>query len=383
MSQAREMKKARIVYIVDEYDHEYCGTERQLVELIKGLDRARYDPVLCVLRESPYLASHWTACDWHCAGIPKIRDIRNISRLYKWLQNIRGENGNIVHTFFNDSSIIGPIPARLAGYRVVVSRRDLGYWYTPVRKWLLRLNARLVDQYVANCNAVKNVTVVNESPDCGKVAVIYNGYQAARDPTACSLREMLELPTHAKIVLVVANFRPLKRIEDAVEGFARAAENNHDWHLIVAGEDSSELHAADLMQAGPAVKLADRVHFSGRIDNIAALANQADIGMLVSESEGLSNAIMEGMAGSLPMVCTDVGGNPELVVEGETGFLVDVGDVGAIAARLLRLMNDRTLREQMGEAGNNKIQNLCEMRRMISSYEALYSSVIQIANGTR
>jgi L-malate glycosyltransferase len=98
--------------------------------------------------------------------------------------------------------------------------------------------------------------------------------------------------------------------------------------------------------------------------------------VLCSESEGLSNSVIEYMQAGRPVVCTNVGGNPELVVEGVSGYLVEVGDHAALADRMMVLLSDETVARAMGEKGRKSIMNICATSRMLEAQMACYDEVL-------
>jgi glycosyltransferase involved in cell wall biosynthesis len=173
------------------------------------------------------------------------------------------------------------------------------------------------------------------------------------------------------VVGLVANIRPVKRIDDAVRAFAKIAGRHPSATLrIVGGGDASGVQAL----AGE-LGVADRVVCTGRVSDPGAEIARFSIGLLTSDSEGFSNAVMEYMQAGKPVVCTDTGGNPELVEEGECGYLCAVGDSDAMAARLDALLADAGLRERMGAAARRRVRTLCDRSSMIEAHIGLYGAL--------
>jgi hypothetical protein len=147
----------KIMYLVDRYDGPQAGSEGQLLQLVQHIDRSRYEPHMTLLRGGDN--THWKAfpCPVEVFDIAKLASPRNIVRILRFAFRLRREGFRIVHCYFNDSSMIAPLFVKLCGIRVLVSRRDMGFWYTPAKLVVLRMVAPFVDYYVTNSQAVRGL----------------------------------------------------------------------------------------------------------------------------------------------------------------------------------------------------------------------------------
>ncbi|MFZ5823433.1 MAG: N-acetyl-alpha-D-glucosaminyl L-malate synthase BshA, partial [Bacillota bacterium] len=176
-----------------------------------------------------------------------------------------------------------------------------------------------------------------------------------------------------RVLLHMSNFRKVKRTEDVVQTFARVAAEI-PARLILVG-DGPEL--------GPTVSLAqrlgvrDRVLVLGNQERVVELLSCADLFLLPSEQESFGLAALEAMACGVPVIASNTGGLPEVVVDGETGFLCPPGDVAAMADRALRLLRDPALHARFREAGVERVQSRFCATRVVPQYEALYREVTQ------
>jgi glycosyltransferase involved in cell wall biosynthesis len=118
------------------------------------------------------------------------------------------------------------------------------------------------------------------------------------------------------------------------------------------------------------------VRFLGFRDDVADLLGASDLFVLPSRGEGLPISVLEAMSQHLPVVCTPVGGNPELVVEGEHGFLVPVDDHVTLAAAMERIAVDEPLRRRLGEAAFERVRDEFTFERTAEQYEAIYRRVL-------
>jgi glycosyltransferase involved in cell wall biosynthesis len=141
--------------------------------------------------------------------------------------------------------------------------------------------------------------------------------------------------------------------------------------------DSWRAIASDLIEDGT-------VCFPGRVDEVLNYLADAHVGVLLAVpgwGEGISNSIMEYMAAELPVVCTNAGGNPELVIDGATGILIEPGDVDALVASLVSLAENRDRSEAMGQAGKLRIETVFSVQTMIANAIGIYEEAIALKGG--
>jgi glycosyltransferase involved in cell wall biosynthesis len=276
--------------------------------------------------------------------------------------------------------LIAPLFLKLAGMRVLVSRRDMGIWYTPSVLRILRFVSRFVDRYVANSRTVARYVQDQEGVSADRISVIYNGYEPYRESNVATCGGSL-LPGVAlgtPVIGIVANLRPVKRIDTLVDAFAAVSQTFPAARLVVVGDCSSPQAFSTARELGALVdrlRIRERVIFTGQVDEPMKYVERFTVAVLCSESEGFSNSIIEYMQAGRPVVCTDTGGNPEIVIDGCNGFLVPVGDVRTLAERLVRLLSNSALARQLGAAGRETVRAY-SYSRMVAEQMACYTQVL-------
>lgn len=371
-------RKIRVLYILDAFDDPQAGTELQFWTLLQHLDRERFEPSIVLLRASPFLEGR-SGVPVKVLHVSRLRSPGSIWRILRVAIRARRSGIDVAHLFFNDVSIAFPMLLRLAGIPTIVSRRDLGFWHSRNLVRLLRFNAPFVSTVIANCEAVRHAVIGAERFAPQKVHVIYNAL--VRQPCAqgTDLRARLGLPANAKLVVIVANLRPLKRIADAVQALAQIVARFPDAYLVIVGEDrpgeTEPSHRAELVALSVKLRLADHVLFLGKQQDPMPTVTAADVCVLCSESEGLSNAVMEYMVAGKPTVCTNVGGNAELVVDNHTGYLVTVGNITLLANSIAVLLSDPKLAKEFGLRARRRATELFSLRWMIEQHAALYTKL--------
>jgi glycosyltransferase involved in cell wall biosynthesis len=177
-------------------------------------------------------------------------------------------------------------------------------------------------------------------------------------------------------VAVIGNLWPVKGHRLLLEAVALLPAELREVHFVYAGDGPEREPLARRIEE---LGLSGRVHLLGHRLDVPALLARSEAACLCSSAEGLSNALMEAMAAGLPVVATRVGGNPELVQEGETGFLVPAGDARAMARSLARLLSRPAEARAMGARGRAFAQAQLSLERMAEANAALYRRVLACA----
>jgi N-acetyl-alpha-D-glucosaminyl L-malate synthase BshA len=193
-------------------------------------------------------------------------------------------------------------------------------------------------------------------------------YYPALDPAT---RSKLA-PADHRVLVHVSNFRPVKRLLDVVRIFA-GVRKQLKAKLILVG-DGPDSDAAQREVANLGVKR--DVRFFGRVDDVADLLRGADLFLLPSETESFGLAALEAMACGVPVVASNAGGIPEVVVHGETGFLAPVGDVAAMTARALEALDDPVRLEAL-RRGAVARAGLFAADKVVPQYEQVYEDVLR------
>ncbi|MCB1151879.1 glycosyltransferase [bacterium] len=351
----------RILYCIDSIDR--GGTETQLVGLVNRLDKERFLPHICTLQPSGTLLGEAGAPHVEIGGgrVVGPAGYRRVRRLAAWMREQRIE---LVQTFFQDATVLGVAAARLAGVPVrLISFRDLGFWRTPATEFLMRRSYPLATGFLANAQAVKDVVCRLDGLDPARVTVIPNGVPVGE----YAYREHLETPLH---VGVVGNLnRRVKRHDLFLKAAARVARDHPDitWHLVGDGDLRPEYEAL-----AEELGIRDRCVFPGRIVDVRGYLDKLAVGVLCSDSEGFSNALLEYMLRGCAVVATAVGGNLEVVRDGDTGLLVPPGNEVALASAIRRLAEERTTRLKLAARARALVEERYDWSACVAAHQEYY-----------
>lgn len=304
------------------------------------------------------------------------------SKLYRLMRRWQPQ---IAHFYLPGPYLIGAHAAIAARTPIkVMSRRSLSDYqqnWPLVARLEQRLHAKM-DAIVGNSRAVVRQLIGEGVPEA-KVRLIYNGIDATRTPPGRSeARRALGLDDDAVVGVVVANLIPYKGHRELVRGVSHVEpELSVPWRILVAGRDHGI--RAELEALAAARGIGHRIQFLGEYADIPLLLAAADFGLLTSREEGFSNVILEGMAAGLAMVVTDVGGNAEAVVDGETGLVVPPRNPKAIGDAILRLARDAELRKRLGTAARKRVEEKFSIDQCVKAHGELYQDLLDRVEGAR
>ncbi len=262
-----------------------------------------------------------------------------------------------------------PVITTLHGTDITLVGADRSY--LPITRYGLQQS----DGVTAVSKFLKQATI--ETFDFDEIEVIPNficGKHYKRLPDS-PLREELA-PNGERLLVHVSNFRHVKRPVDCVEILAKVRNAGIDAKLVMVG-DGPELSAVSYRAEQLAMN--GNVIFVGKQANISDYLGIADVFLLPSELESFGLAALEAQACEVPVIATRIGGIPEVVSEGETGFLSDVGDVEKMSADTLKLLGDEGLRRSFGERGRELAVQRYSTEKIIPQYIAYYEKIVNKA----
>ena len=352
-----------------------AGTERQVVETARRLDKQKFDVHVCCLEPSAELSALNSCCNTQIFSFTRIVSSAALTQLAAMRRYLHEHEIDIVHAFMNKTSICA-VATSLGSDRIVItSRLNTGYWYTPFLKRAFRVLNLATGRVMANSNEAKRIAVEAEKLDPAMVDVVYQGVNmdvyrpGAGDPEAA---RRLGIPEGSRVVGIVANLRPVKDIPLFLRAAKLVSEKIGDAVFLIAGGGEQYGELVELVQN---LGLRDRVFFTRGEGRVLDWLSCMSIGCLTSQSEGFSNAILEYMAMALPVVATCVGGNAEAVVDGQTGYLIRERTAEAIAAPVIELLRNENLRRSMGERGAKRCRENFEWGRTILNLEQYYTAL--------
>lgn len=295
---------------------------------------------------------------------------------------IRARQPAVVHTFFETADLFGGAIALSCGAPALVSsRRDMGILRRGKHALAYRLITRRCGRVLAVSDQVRAEVLRRDHGRPARVLTIPNGVDLAPflapGPPVRESRAALGLPPAGPLITTIANLQPWKRLDWFLACAALVLKQQPDVHFAIAGQWSDTALHGELLALAASLGIAGRVHFLGPVPHAAALLRASTVFCLLSGTEGFPNVVLEAMAAGLPVVATRVGGTPEAMLEGQTGFLVEPGDHGAAAGHVLALLADQQLRARMGRCGFVHARECFSLERMVDRHESVYQAVLE------
>jgi glycosyltransferase involved in cell wall biosynthesis len=358
------------------------GTENQFMTLARQLDPSRFELEFACLRRWGPFVQEVTDRQIPLVEYP-VRTFRSVQALRQQARLARHITRNgiqIVHAYNFYGNVFAVPPARFAAPVVIASVRDRAPYLTPMQKRVQRWACQFADCVLVNADAVRD-WLIGEGYDESKIAVIRNGVDLTRFTTPADparIRRELAIPGDAPLVVVVSRLTRLKGLEQLIEATALLRERHPDARVLIVGETapSETAYLAELQGRAEQHRVSDRVIFMGLRSDVPALLAAADVSVMPSLNEALSNVLLESMAAGAPTVATRVGGTPEALVDGATGLMVPPGDARAIADAVSRLLIDRALADRLGRGARQIIRDQFSVERMVSATEHLYLELL-------
>jgi glycosyltransferase involved in cell wall biosynthesis len=365
-------RRIRIGYCIDSFG--IGGTELNAVRTVEALDLNRFEITIFHLHEDGPLRPRYEALGVRLVHLP-------ISRLYaprtaiqglRLARILRKRGIQVVHTHDVYTNIFAvPWARMLGGCRVIASRRWLDDVPRPGLVPLNRWSYRLATRVLANSAAVARLLVEEERVPSHKVIEIPNfleerAFQRVDMPARAAQRRQWGIPEGAFVAGVVARLAPVKNHEMLLRAAQRLDEG---VHVVLVGDGTAR---AALEALARDLGIQARVHFIGELVSPINLHQFFDVSVLCSRSEGFPNSLIEALAAQCPVVATPVGGVTEIIVDDESGFLVQVDDLDALVCRLQSLRWDPEPRNRVAGIGLGRVRAKYHQSVVIARLASLY-----------
>lgn len=362
-----------VLFVIDSL--RFGGAERQLAELVKGLDHRRFAVTVVSLRREDQSYAHIIEAQ----GVELIyleRAARfDISPIFRLVRLIKSRRIQVVHAMLSLGGVFGVAAAKLAGVPVVCSVIREGKDPNMKLRLYRKMLAPFSDLYVSNSRAGLMNRFKRLRPN---FRVVYNGFDLARfSPLTNECRDRLRgelgIPIEARLVGMVASLSPYKDQETLLRSIAAFRRECQGVHLMFVGDGTERGRLEGIVTE---LGLGDIVHFLGYRSDVDQLVQILDVSVLLSNPtkhlEGISNSLAEAMANRIPVVGSRGGGTDELIVDGETGLLVDPLCPEQVVDALRRILGDPEFAKRLGASAAKRIQGDFSLKTYVDTYSEYY-----------
>jgi glycosyltransferase involved in cell wall biosynthesis len=358
------------------------GAEKLVYDLVQYVDRQLVSPVICCLDAlgqfgealqrdgySVYVLHRRPGLDWQI--IPKLCAL------------LEEEQVQVIHAHQFTPYFYGLLASRLFQMRHFPNRPKVlvtehGRTYYPERKQVKRMLANpilslLTDEIITISASTKATLVKCENYPAARVKIVYNGIDlqrfAPQQIDAITKRQSLGIAPDAKVIGTVGRLDPIKNHAMLLRAFRQVLQDMPDTYLVIVGEGPEAQRLTTLAQT---LEIGEHTLFLGARHDVPELLHIFDVFVLSSLREGTSVSLLEAMGTGLAVVVTNVGGNPEVVVDQETGYLVPSDQEQEMAAKVITLLQDQEMRRKMGQAGQQRAYTMFSLDQMVKTYTDMY-----------
>ena len=362
---ARESPRIRVCHV--SMTLQTGGLERLLVEIGRHCDRSRFDLRFLTLDAIGQPAEDLKELGWRVDSLTTNGPIGKLARLRKLRHFFKTEHIDIVHSHNTLAHFYAALAAKWARVPAVINTqhgRGCGAGWKA--KWQFRLANRWTNRIVGVSNDATQLCRNDDHRAAARMQVLWNGIDVSRFE--------YHGPKLQPVAISVARLAPEKDFGTLLRAVEILIRDEPDFRLKIVGDGPERSRLEQLRRE---LHLEQHVEFLGERHDVPQLLAQAGFFVLSSRSEGISLTILEAMAVGLPVVTTNVGGNPEIVADGRTGRLVASGSPELLASALSDMLTHRELWPVMGELGRQCVEEHFNVRQMVQQYEGIYGELLK------
>jgi glycosyltransferase involved in cell wall biosynthesis len=373
-SEAEDRALPHVLLVLDQFPRTLGGGERIVLKLAGLLPKYGFRVSILTFSihsESAILES--APCPIYLLPLKRTYDLTAFRAALDFRSFLRQQRVQIVQTFFESSDLwVGFLTKAMSNAKLIWSRRDMGILRARKHRIAYRLMAGAPNAVFAVSEQVRRHCIDVDRIDAARVQTIYNGIDLA--DWNCVV-ERAKTQGEA-LITTVGNIRRVKGHDIFIRAAASIVPLFPKVSFSIVGDVLELGYFEELKKLVQDLGLSDQFYFTGGIADLCEYLSRADIFVLPSRSEGFSNAIIEAMAASLPVVATCVGGNAEAVIDEVTGFIVPPEDPAALSTAIVRLLSDPLRAKAMGIAGKSRASDTFTTAAMMGQIVATYKDLL-------
>ena len=358
------MKRIKVLHLLSSLN--VGGREKVAVDIVNSIDRKKFYPLVMSLRPRGSMRERINS-DVEIITYEKTDKLdfsayRAISRV------VKEKDIDILHTHNPGAFLYGFIGGKLAGVKKIINTEHGFEYDINLKKRIAEgICRKFIDLTIAVSDDVKK-----KLGKSGKIRVLNNGIIIGNDDDSQrgkEVREKAGFSVDDIVVGCVARLAYVKNHESLLKTFKIASERNEKLKLLIVGDGYLKENLIDLSKK---LSLSDKVVFYGETDNVPAILHSVDIFALTSVYEGVSITILEAMSCRVPVVATNVGGNPDVIADGKSGILVESGNENDAAEAILKFAGNGKMRRVFGEEGRKIVEGKFNFSRTMEEMEKIY-----------
>ncbi|MBW1908176.1 MAG: glycosyltransferase family 4 protein [Deltaproteobacteria bacterium] len=353
------------------------GGQISLFHLVKNLDKLAFRPYVGLPEEGVFAEKlREQNVDVSILELPKVADFRihkSLNALNNIMKLTRKYNIDLIHTDGPRNTFYAGLAAKIRKLPVVWHIRAS----SPDKydRLLVHLCSKLI--LVANSLSSR----FNWMSRSGKLVTIYNGIDLSefrKGKESSRIREEYGIPNQSLLIGSIGRLEYLKGQKYLIEACGMLKDKLMDFRLLLAGEVVDSAYFMECKDMARSLGIEDCVIFPGYLSNVSEILNEIDIFVLASLAEAFPRSLIEAMGAGKPVVITDVGGCPEAVEDGISGFTVKAKNSTALADRIIRLARKPEMRKEIGEAARTRAEAMFSIEQNIRATERVYKDLLEV-----
>lgn len=357
------------------------GAETVLLNIAKHLNRVRFEPSV-VLHRSDWLHQSLKKEEIATEIIPSTHSW-DIPFLMKFIGYCRRHKIDLIHSHLFGANLYSSLAGAILRIPVIATFHNELFFQGRLERFL-KLKAMLIRKFAARmvfvANYMQDEYIRHLNFPANKISTVYNGVETGfkiKQDEISSLKKELDIGDDNLVAGHVANFRAPKGHRYLVESAAIVVKRIPNAIFLLIGDEGDGTIKKEIENSIIEFGLQGNFRLLGFRKDVEKLLQLIDVFVLSSTSEGLPLSVIEAMACSRPVVATNVGGLPEIIVPNSTGFLAEPRNSEALAEKLILLLENTALRAEMGNAGRKLVEDKYSMRTMIKNYQDLYEEMLK------
>lgn len=369
-------KNIKILIIIPHF--ELAGMEMVVFNLIKNLDKHHFTAVICCLDKLGVLGEELKKLGFKCY-IMQRKPNTDFFLPIKIAKLIKQEKIDFIHAHNSTAWFYGVIAAKITRKTIIVTNHGL----EQKKKLKISIRSKILSLFtmkvVVVSNELKEYSNKIEKINIKKIRIILNGvqiekYQNIRINIAKKKGE-LGLDLNDLIIGTISNVTPVKNHQFLIKSMPKLLKKIPNAKLVIVGYLGMTSLVEKLKSLCNRLEIEDKVFFLGSRRDTPELIPIFNIFVNSSLTEGISLTLLEAMAAGKPIVATNVGGTPEIVINGKTGILVSCNNTDQLTNALIKILTDKEKAYIMGKEGLRRVQKLFRLRRMVYDHEHLYAEI--------
>ncbi len=372
MKQIKEktLRPIRVIHLITSLGS--GGAENGIVNLVNYSDQQKIKSAICVFQGGGVLTQKVDTSKTCIFELNKKNNGNDLSLIFGLKDLFKRWKPDIIHTHTWGTVLEGYAAAKLARIPFIVHGEHGSIQTKPVNKIVQNCLWRLFDQVLSiSSNHADLLSQEIGFPRQG-IHVIKNGVATEKFRPGASknkLLKLLSLESKGVIFCTAGRLEPVKNQSLLIKAFAKISVANPDARLVIVGDGPLR---QDLEQEAEDCAVQDKVFFLGRRSDVNEILKEIDVYILPSFSEGMSNTILEAMSSGKPVIATNVGGNPELVLPDKTGFLIPSDNIDSLVRAMQSFIDHPELIHKFGDSGRKRTIKYFSIHAFVKNYEDMY-----------